>query len=91
MSLAGLPPASVASHGHPQVTLAAGQVPPTIGRLPADRPIIKLSVSLIETYKEINKVRVSLLACLKKDDLLVFCHRPSRFMHRICTLFCCSA
>eukprot|EP00970_Alexandrium_tamarense_P016266 scaffold6342_cov206-Alexandrium_tamarense.AAC.4 len=56
MSLAGLPPASVASHGHPQVTLAAGQVPPTIGRLPADRPIIKLSVSLIETYKEINKV-----------------------------------
>jgi dual specificity tyrosine-phosphorylation-regulated kinase 1 len=26
------------------------------GRLPADRPIVKLSVSLIETYKTINKV-----------------------------------
>lgn len=31
-------------------------VQPTIGRLPADRPIVKLSVSLIDTYKRINKV-----------------------------------
>jgi len=30
---------------------------PRPGRLPADRPIMKLSVGLIETYKEINKVR----------------------------------
>ena len=30
---------------------------PRPGRLPADRPIIKLSVGLIETYKAINKVR----------------------------------
>ena len=26
------------------------------GRLPADRPIVKLSVSLIDTYKHINRV-----------------------------------
>jgi len=31
-------------------------VQPAIGRLPADRPIVKLSVSLIDTYKRINKV-----------------------------------
>ena len=29
---------------------------PRIGRLPADRPLIKLSVSLIDTYKRINTV-----------------------------------
>ena len=29
---------------------------PRLGRLPADRPVMKLSVGLIETYKEINKV-----------------------------------
>lgn len=29
---------------------------PKLGRLPADRPIIKLSVSLIDTYKQINTV-----------------------------------
>lgn len=31
-------------------------VQPTQGRLPADRPIVKLSVSLIDTYKHINRV-----------------------------------
>lgn len=31
-------------------------VQPTVGRLPADRPLVKLSVSLIDTYKQINKV-----------------------------------
>jgi hypothetical protein len=30
---------------------------PRPGRLPADRPIMKLSVGLIETYKQINQVR----------------------------------
>jgi len=29
---------------------------PKVGRLPADRPLIKLSVSLIDTYKKINTV-----------------------------------
>lgn len=33
-------------------------IQPRIGRLPADRPIMKLSVSLIETYKQINHVSV---------------------------------
>ncbi|CAJ1958162.1 unnamed protein product [Cylindrotheca closterium] len=32
------------------------QQPPKLGRLPADRPLIKLSVSLIDTYKRINTV-----------------------------------
>jgi len=31
-------------------------IPSRVGRLPADRPIMKLSVGLIETYKEINQV-----------------------------------
>ena len=31
-------------------------IQPTVGRLPADRPIVKLSLSLIETYKRINEV-----------------------------------
>ena len=31
-------------------------VQPTVGRVPSDRPLVKLSVSLIETYKHINKV-----------------------------------
>jgi hypothetical protein len=31
-------------------------IQPTQGRLPADRPIVKLSVSLIDTYKHINRV-----------------------------------
>lgn len=39
---------------------------PRPGRLPADRPIIKLSVGLIETYKDINKVSddKDIFACL---------------------------
>ena len=31
-------------------------IQPRVGRLPADRPIMKLSVGLIETYKQINQV-----------------------------------
>eukprot|EP00571_Detonula_confervacea_P015425 CAMPEP_0172305826 /NCGR_PEP_ID=MMETSP1058-20130122/7043_1 /TAXON_ID=83371 /ORGANISM="Detonula confervacea, Strain CCMP 353" /LENGTH=553 /DNA_ID=CAMNT_0013017541 /DNA_START=92 /DNA_END=1753 /DNA_ORIENTATION=+ len=31
-------------------------IQPRVGRLPADRPIMKLTVGLIETYKEINQV-----------------------------------
>jgi hypothetical protein len=42
---------------------------PRPGRLPADRPIMKLSVGLIETYKEINKVRVK---GHFRDELLAF-------------------
>ena len=32
-------------------------IQPRVGRLPTDRPIMKLSVGLIETYKQINQVR----------------------------------
>ena len=31
-------------------------IQPRVGRLTADRPIMKLSVNLIETYKQINHV-----------------------------------
>mmetsp|Transcript_18494 Transcript_18494/g.26605 ORF Transcript_18494/g.26605 Transcript_18494/m.26605 type:complete len:633 (-) Transcript_18494:701-2599(-) len=41
------------SMAHPQ---HQPYIQPTAGRLPADRPLIKLSVSLIDTYKLINKV-----------------------------------
>jgi len=39
-------------------------IQPRIGRLPADRPIMKLSVSLIETYKQINHVSVLSHLCM---------------------------
>jgi dual specificity tyrosine-phosphorylation-regulated kinase 1 len=39
---------------HPQ--LQQPYIQPKAGRLPADRPLIKLSVSLIDTYKHINTV-----------------------------------
>eukprot|EP00547_Thalassionema_nitzschioides_P005594 CAMPEP_0194210290 /NCGR_PEP_ID=MMETSP0156-20130528/8135_1 /TAXON_ID=33649 /ORGANISM="Thalassionema nitzschioides, Strain L26-B" /LENGTH=689 /DNA_ID=CAMNT_0038937615 /DNA_START=314 /DNA_END=2383 /DNA_ORIENTATION=- len=42
---------------HPNVhQLTQPYVQPTVGRLPSDRPLIKLSVLLIDTYKQINKV-----------------------------------
>lgn len=37
---------------------------PRPGRLPKDRPIVKLSVSLIDTYKEINRVSLRSMACV---------------------------
>jgi dual specificity tyrosine-phosphorylation-regulated kinase 1 len=50
-------------HPHPmdlpppqQVPLQQPYLQPKVGRLPADRPLIKLSVSLIDTYKQINTV-----------------------------------
>eukprot|EP00978_Attheya_sp_CCMP212_P028835 scaffold100615_cov56-Attheya_sp.AAC.1 len=43
-------------HSIPYPVSSQSYVQPTAGRLPADRPIVKLSVSLIETYKTINKV-----------------------------------
>jgi hypothetical protein len=36
--------------------VAAANFQPKVGRLPADRPLIKLSISLIDTYKHINTV-----------------------------------
>ena len=45
---------------HPMPPIIPVQQPPYLqpkaGRLPSDRPLIKLSVSLIETYKHINTV-----------------------------------
>lgn len=49
----GIPP--MMDHPLP-VPLHPPFVQPTVGRLPADRPLVKLSVSLIDTYKQINKV-----------------------------------
>lgn len=39
-----------------QATPPQSYLQPKVGRLPADRPLIKLSVSLIDTYKEINTI-----------------------------------
>ena len=39
-----------------QQSMQQRSLQPRIGRVPADRPLIKLSVSLIETYKNINAV-----------------------------------
>lgn len=43
-------------HLLPQQQQQQPYVQPTVGRLPSDRPLVKLSVSLIDTYKNINKV-----------------------------------
>ncbi|KAG7339769.1 sserine/threonine protein kinase with PASTA sensor domain [Nitzschia inconspicua] len=53
---------SIHHHHHPTIPPSMAPVPlqptvqPRVGRLPADRPIIKLSLSLIDTYKHINDV-----------------------------------
>ena len=47
------------SHGMPKPMIQQESfIQPRVGRLPADRPIMKLSVSLIETYKKINQSAV---------------------------------
>jgi hypothetical protein len=48
-TMAGVP---MMEHTHPSHPF----IQPTAGRLPASRPIVKLSVSLIDTYKNINRV-----------------------------------
>lgn len=65
---------------------------PRPGRLPADRPIIKLSVGLIETYKDINKVRgdkiysLAFSCCrlqiLESYGLVAACGLESSDLHR---------
>ena len=60
-SMAGImpPPAAAAgTGGMVGIGLSAAYIQPRVGRLPKDRPIVKLSVSLIDTYKEINRVRM---------------------------------
>jgi dual specificity tyrosine-phosphorylation-regulated kinase 1 len=51
-------PMDQSSHLPPsqQAALQQPYIQPRIGRLPADRPLVKLSVSLIDTYKQINTV-----------------------------------
>ena len=51
-------PMEQAAHMPPpqQQQLTQPYIQPKVGRLPADRPLIKLSVSLIDTYKQINTV-----------------------------------
>lgn len=61
-----LPPQLQHQLPHPHHLLQQQQLPhhsqpipylqPKVGRLPADRPLIKLSVSLIDTYKHINTI-----------------------------------
>jgi hypothetical protein len=43
-------------HHHPLLPPQQPYLQPKVGRLPADRPLVKLSVSLIDTYKQINTV-----------------------------------
>lgn len=43
-------------HHHVPAQAAVPYLQPKVGRLPPDRPLIKLSVSLIDTYKTINAV-----------------------------------
>ena len=48
---------AAAPAGMPHMPVAgASYIQPRVGRLPSDRPLIKLSVSLIDTYKHINTV-----------------------------------
>ena len=42
--------------GMTSMEMQSSYIQPRAGRLPKDRPIVKLSVSLIDTYKEINRV-----------------------------------
>jgi hypothetical protein len=51
------PPSIQAQQLPPQPMQHETYLQPRPGRLPADRPIMKLSVGLIETYKQINQVR----------------------------------
>ena len=51
---------------------------PMPGRLPTDRPIVKLSVSLIDTYKEIN--RVSELRQYRLGVIITKCFLRSRLV-----------
>ena len=52
----GVYPMDQSSHLPSQQALQQPYIQPRIGRLPADRPLVKLSVSLIDTYKQINTV-----------------------------------
>lgn len=42
--------------GMNSMEMQSSSIQPRPGRLPRDRPIVKLSVSLIDTYKDINRV-----------------------------------
>lgn len=53
----GMSSAQLAASQSQQPMQHESYIQPRLGRLPADRPIIKLSVGLIETYKQINLVR----------------------------------
>ena len=68
------PAAAAASAGIGTMGGAAGMsgmeippayIPPRPGRLPNERPIVKLSVCLIDTYKEINRVRMRIRALMR--------------------------
>jgi hypothetical protein len=53
---AGPPSQLIMQQGVVQQQLRVPFAQPKVGRLPADRPLIKLSVSLIDTYKHINTI-----------------------------------
>jgi hypothetical protein len=52
----GLGAAGIVGSGMSGMEMPPSYIQPRPGRLPKDRPIVKLSVSLIDTYKEINRV-----------------------------------
>jgi hypothetical protein len=58
MSSAQLAAVSQQQQQSQQQLMHESYIQPRLGRLPANRPIIKLSVGLIETYKKINVVSI---------------------------------
>jgi dual specificity tyrosine-phosphorylation-regulated kinase 1 len=54
--VSGLPTQHIIQQGIVQQQPRVPYLQPKVGRLPADRPLIKLSLSLIDTYKHINTI-----------------------------------
>lgn len=64
-----MPPQAPIPHHAPPPAYASGPfIQPRAGRLPGDRPLIKLSVTLIDTYKHINNVYYQEREARKKRD-----------------------
>ena len=65
------PAAAIGAAGMSGMEVPPAYIPTRPGRLPNERPIVKLSVSLIDTYKEINRVRMRILASMRLVIVLV--------------------
>ena len=95
-SASSIPPGQMMpgySPGMSSAQLAASQsqpmqhesfIQPRLGRLHTDRPIMKLTVGLIETYKKINQVRKNIkCSCLDCRTIWVPVMTSSNFSRRI--------